>query len=233
MTPTRSPHASSPTRGLKILVIALVISNLGLGAFSFYLLRTLDARYSHLVEQSVPVLNDLQTLSARSVDVMRRTGATLLEAPLERHGELVQAGKRSLQLDRGLRLSLLKGEWPATAQAKEVLGRMGDSFDTIAAEVLRLVETKQIDAAKRYRDATLRPAFDEYLDTITQVADGLETESLRINGDYSVNSGAMARIVLGVGSWPVILLVGLLTVTALFVLALMLLFRGREMSDMP
>lgn len=214
-------------------MIALVISNLGLGAFSFYLLRTLDARYSHLVEQSVPVLNDLQTLSARSADVMLRTGTSLLEAPPERQGELVQAGKRSVQLDRGLRFSLLKDEWPPTARGKEILGPMGDSFDTIATEVLRLVETKQIDAAKKYRDGKLRPAFEQYLETITHVADGLETESLRINGDYSVNSGAMARIVLGVGSWPVILLAGLLTVTALFVLALMLLFRGREMSDMP
>jgi hypothetical protein len=43
----------------------------------------------------------------------------------------------------------------------------------------------------------------------------------------------MSTVLLGLAGWPVVLLVGLLLLTAIFVLVLMVLFRGREMSDMP
>lgn len=43
----------------------------------------------------------------------------------------------------------------------------------------------------------------------------------------------MSTVVLGCASWPVIVLVTLLVLTAVFVVVLMVLFRGREMSDGP
>src|SRR5205814_8803362 len=68
---------SSTLRQLKLLVVVLVLSNIGLGIFSFYLLRSVDRTYSDLIDRSVPVLNDLQTLTALAVRAMRGTHPTL------------------------------------------------------------------------------------------------------------------------------------------------------------
>ncbi|MEY4941254.1 MAG: hypothetical protein RIQ93_2989, partial [Verrucomicrobiota bacterium] len=62
-----------PLRQLKFLIVALTLSNMGLGLFSFFLLRSLNRDYSQLLGQSVSQLNRFQTLTARSVDAMRAT----------------------------------------------------------------------------------------------------------------------------------------------------------------
>ena len=45
--------------------------------------------------------------------------------------------------------------------------------------------------------------------------------------------GVLPSLLLGIASWPIVVLAGLLLLTALFVVVLMVLFRGREMSDTP
>lgn len=226
----RRPERS---RQLTWLVAILVISNVGLGFFSFYLLRTMDERYSALIGQSVPVLNDLQTLTARSVDVMRATGPTLLEAPAARHAELLQAGAKHVQVDRTLRSALLTAAWPALGQGKEGLAQAGDAFNAQAQELFRLVSAGEMVAARQFRDAMLRLSFERYMETITETADALKAESLRLNNDYSAKTGSMSRIVLGLSGWPVIAAGGLLLLTGILVLGLMFLFRGREMTEGP
>ena len=44
---------------------------------------------------------------------------------------------------------------------------------------------------------------------------------------------SFSTIMIGLASWPFLVIGGLLLVTGLFVLVLMLAFRGREMSDAP
>ena len=69
---------ASMLRQLKLLVMVLIISNVALGAYGFYLLRTIDRNYSALIDQSVPILNRLQTLTAGASDAMRSTNPDLL-----------------------------------------------------------------------------------------------------------------------------------------------------------
>jgi hypothetical protein len=58
---------SSAVRNLKLLDVVLLLSNVGLGVLSFFLLRAVDERYPDLLDHTVPLLNDLQTLTAKSV----------------------------------------------------------------------------------------------------------------------------------------------------------------------
>jgi len=111
--------------------------------------------------------------------------------------------------------------------------KSGEAFTTLSGRVLDLVAAGQLDEAKKFRDAQLRPAFDRYRIAITKAADAIEAVSLQANADFTEQTGSMSHVLLGVASWPVIVIVGLLLFTAAFVLGLMILFRGREMNDMP
>jgi hypothetical protein len=55
-----SSHENSMLRQLKVLVILLLLSNIALGAFGFYFLRRIDQRYSSLIVQAVPAMNQRQ-----------------------------------------------------------------------------------------------------------------------------------------------------------------------------
>lgn len=233
MTSPRSEHVAT-LRQLKLLVLVLVLSNLGLGGFSFYLLRTIDRNYTELISGTVPLLNDLQTLTAKSVDAMRETGSALFNAPPAERAAAVQHSEIALAGDRRLRAAILnRPRQPALDSSLAALKAAGENFTGTAGEVVRQFAAGEIDAANRLREEALRPAFARYLEAATKAADLLEAESLKKSHVLSAKTGSVANMMLGVASWPVVLLVGLLALTAVFVLVLMVLFRGREMSDMP
>ena len=147
------------------------------------------------------------------------------------------AGDRKLAVaeDRDIRVKLLATETLVAFGAKELaeLRATGDEFSRSAQEVLVSVSAGRVAEALRLREEVLRPAFDRYLAAMTKAADWLEASSLRENRVMSDTTGNMSTVVLVLASWPIILLLGILLLTAVFVLVLMILFRGREMSDMP
>ena len=156
-----SPHEQSATvRQLKLLVIVLVLSNVGLGVFSFYLLRTLDRRYTELFDHSVPVLNDLQTLTARAMQAMRATNPELFAAA-ERTAA-VQRANVSLAEDRDLRARILRTEWGGAEPRKAELRAAGEVFALLAAEVNGHHAAGRSAEAARLREADLRAAFDRF-----------------------------------------------------------------------
>lgn len=232
---TGSFHDQTTTlRQLKVLVAVLVLSNIGLGLFSVYLLRTLDRSYSDLIDHSVPALSNLQTLTAASAEALRGTGPTLFSATGGQRPAVLQHARAALDRDRDLRLRLLGSEsFSVAPDVRQELQAAGGAFRMSAVEVLNLVAAGQAAEAARVRENTLRPAFDRYLGAITKAADLLETDSLKANRKLTVKTSSRAVVLLGIASWPVIILGVLLLLTAVFVIVLMVLFRGREMSDMP
>lgn len=229
-----SSPAAAATRQLKILVVMLVVSNIGLGIFSFYLLQRLDRGYSELIERSVPLLNDLQTLTARSVDAMRVTGAGLLEADAAARAAAVQRARKILESERAFREKILRRDWlPASLAGQRESGKTGAAFSALAAEVVAAAANGDREAATRLRDAKLRPAFEDYQAALTHAADLLETESMRVNDDFSAHASSMSRVVLGLSGWPLIVLIALIAITVIFVAVLMFLFRGSGMHEAP
>jgi hypothetical protein len=229
-----SHEPSSTIRQLKLLVVVLVLSNIGLGIFGFYLLRSVDRTYSDLIDQSVPVLNDLQTLTALAVSGMRGTNPRLFTDTGGNREEIIEASRAALANDRALRNKLLQVEWVTGENAERAHFRVaGEAFSRTATQVLADYAAGEDPIGVRRRDDQLRPEFDRYLSAITRAADVLQAESSRQNSSLSARAGSVSTMVPGIASWPVILLLGLLTLTAIFVLVLMMLFRGREMNGLP
>jgi hypothetical protein len=225
---------NATVRQLKLLVVVLVLSNIGLGAFSFYQLREMDRRYSELFGRSIPILSDLQTLTAKAVAAMRGTRTDLFLESKVGTAAVAESARAGFAVDRSLRGKLLKAEWIAGGEMERAeFQAAGENFSRVSDEVIAAYAAGRTTAAAQLRDGRLRPAFERYLDAVTKLSDVVEEASVRANDAVSARTGNMSTVLLGLGSWPVVLLIGLLLLTAAFVVVLMVLFRGREISDTP
>lgn len=208
-----SQHAA--LRQLKILVIVLIVSNVGLGIFSVYLLRAVDRKYSVLIEQTVPSINELQTLTAWSVDAMRGTNPNLFQGSAGDAAVTAQRSRNTLEHERALRRHALQREWLVLKPAERTqMAETGEAFTHEALGVLQLFEGGRKAEAVQKRDGALRPAFDHYVQCLTKTADLLEAEGLRTSGNLAQQTGSMSHMMLGVATWPV-MVVGLFFLLAL------------------
>jgi hypothetical protein len=231
-----SPPGDQATtlRNLKVLVVLLVVSNILVGVLGVYLLRLVDRRYSELITLTVPVLNDLQTLTAKSVATMRSTNPIFFDNLGAQLESAIQRGQAQFDAERNLRAKLLAAQWlPASSAKRTEFQQAGDAFTRLGGEVLARYAAGQMAAASRLREETLRPAFERYQAAVTDISDVLFAESKLTSDDFTARTSHLTTIVLGVASWPVIVLIGLLMVTVAFVVAMMIAFRGKDLADTP
>lgn len=227
------PANGSKNKQLQLLVVVLVLSNLGLGGFSFYLLGALDREYSIVIGRSVPVLNSLQTLTAKAMEAMRATNPAQFGRQSDRAAAFVQQAGMQFTADREERVKALKPEWAGASLERNELQVTGDRFTLLGMEVLAHYNAGRVDEAVRLREGDLRVAFDRYIAAATKAADVLEVESTKINSDISARAGSVSSVVLGISTWPLILLLGILMMTVMLVLVLLMFFRGQEISVGP
>src|SRR4051812_31380710 len=144
-------HDQSATlRQLKLLVIVLVLSNIGLGVFSFYLLRKIDQSYSDLIDRSIPVLNDLQTVTAKAVRAMRGTNPQQLPGDPTGRMENMKNARAAFVEERQLRASLMKAEWLTNDDAsRKEFETAGALFARIGDQLLDKLEAGDTVTAAR------------------------------------------------------------------------------------
>jgi hypothetical protein len=225
-------HQTSSVRTLKVLVAVLVVSNLLTGLLSVYVLRKVDERYSHLITQSAPVMNDLQTLTATATWAMRRTDPFFFGPQPEKIAAATKSAQGAIDDDKNLRSALMKKEWiPSTESKREEVASAGQEFTVLAGKVVSLFSSRRDAEAVRVRESELRPAFERYQAVTTQVADVLLDETKRLSEDYSSETRFSSRLMLSIASWPVLLGAALLLATLVFVVSLLILFRVRESAD--
>ena len=212
----------------------LVLSNIGLGLFSFYLLRKVDRDYKELIGRSVPEMNDLQALTATAIQAMRSTNPLLFEGSAGKRAEALQLSRAAIEADRALRTKLLAaGQLTAQPADSGAFQQAGESFTRLVTDARQLLAAGQMAEAVRLREGGLRLAFERYVESTTKVADVLQDESLRASDDFSARTGSASRLVLGFASWPLLAVAGLLLVGALFLLVFLVLFRGRDLNEGP
>jgi hypothetical protein len=183
------------------------------------------------LNRSVPVLNDMQELTVRIVQAMRATNPAQIQGVVA-ESEMRARGQKSLAQERVLRERILASEWVASADAeRKELEIAANDFIRIATDVLNKFIAGDTTEATQLRDEHLRPAFDRYLFVVTRTSDVIESDSRQANSVATARTGNLSTVVLGIASWPLFLVAGVLLMTAIFVLLLMVLFRGREMTD--
>jgi len=223
-------HEKSAFRQLQIIVVLLIFSNIALGVLGYYYLRAIDRKYSVLIEQTVPTLNDMQTLTAVSVNALRSTNPVLFGETLQSRTQAAQQARDALERDRDLRNRILKRESFSRETAEWVdFQNSGEDFSQAAAEVVGLLEAGQTTDGQQRREQSLRPAFNRYVSATTKAADLLRAQSLRTSDIYTERTGSISKMMLGLGSWPVMIMGIFLMITAVFIIAVLLkvlVFRG-------
>ena len=229
-----SPDHAATLRRMNLLVVLLVVSNIATGVFSVYLLRSVDQRYSELVSQSVPALNDLRELMSDTVMAMRSTNPRSFTGPNANGPEALQTARSRLATVQKFRKETLQDAGFAADPAdRTAIQAMGEAFEQVAADLSRLYAAGNLAEAVRLREEKLLPAFDRYIAAMGKVADTVEARSLTTSKDYTTKTHSLSTIVLGVAGWPLIVMMGLLLLTVCFVVVLMFVFRGKELGDMP
>ncbi len=231
--PDRRDRASASVRNLKLLLLVLLVSNVGLGVLSFSLLRSVDQRYTELLERTVPLLNDLQTLTAKSVNAMRGTNP---DGVARAFGDPASLSRFHAMVgdDRALREKILSRPWPTDLiSGRDEIERVGQQFTQRCVETLDLQGKGDRVASLKIRDERLKPAFEDYLNTLTKVSDLVEANSDKVSEQFSGTASSFSKIVLGIGIWPIVAVGVLLVLTAVFLGVLMLAFRGKDLSEAP
>ena len=208
-------ESQAALRQLKIAVIVLIISNVGLGIFGVYLLHAVDRKYFTLISETVPSINELQTLTAWSIDAMRGTNPLLFKESTGDAALKVRQARDTTEHERDLRSRVLRRQLLLlTPVERAELEGAGDAFTSESLAVVQLFESGHNEEAMQKRDSSLRPAFDHYVRCLTKSADLLEVEGLRTSGTLREHTGSISHVMLGVATWPVIV-VGLFYLIAL------------------
>jgi hypothetical protein len=216
-------HDKSILRQLKIVIVLLVLSNIALGGFSFYFLRAIDRKYSDLIDRAVPTLNDMQTLTAVIGDAMRSTNPVLFGETSQSRTEGAQKARVAIERDRDLRDGILRRQWLTRDTDERVdFQNAGEEFTRAAAGVIGLLEAGQATDAHQRREQSLRPAFNRYVTTTTKAADVLETQSMKTSDLFTERTLSISKLMLGLGSWPVLIMGIFLAITAVFIIAVLL-----------
>jgi hypothetical protein len=209
-------------RKLKALVVVLIFSNLALGVFGFYYLRTVDHKYSDLINRAVPTLNDMQTLTASIMEAMRNINPSLHSNPPQ--AESTERARAALARARDLRTQILQREWLNDARERKILEQTGDAFDEKAKAVIDLLAAGKLDEATKLREQTVRPAFERYVAATTSAADAYQTQSLKTSSGLTERTLSVSKMMLGFASWPIVILSVVFLVTAALAAIVLFLF---------
>ncbi len=232
-SPVPSPQDdASVLRQLKLLVFLLLLSNVALGLFAFYFLRGIDRKYSTLIGDTIPTLNDLQELTVSTSEAMHGTNPAFMQASDGSQATFVQRGREALEREREMRERILSSPWFATNEVeRQNLRQVGETFDSGAKSVLDLLGTGKMEEATQERERSLRTDYERYVVKTRESTQRADSDSLHTSDMIALRTGSVSKLLLGLGSWPVIMLGLFLSIFTIFVVAVLLnVFLRREQS---
>lgn len=178
----------------------------------------------------MPILNSLQTLTAKAMEAMRATNPGIFGRQSDRAAAFVQQAGSNFNAERDERLKMLNAEWAGAAAERTELEVAGAKFTQIGTEVLAHYAAGRIEEATKLREGDLRVAFDRYIAAATKAADVLEIESTKLNSALSAKAGSVSSVLLGLATWPLILLLGIVLLALMLVVLFLTLFRSRDIG---
>lgn len=203
-----------------VLILALLASNLLVGVLSLLFLRSMDQRYAALFDRSVPLINNLRTLT-RELGAVQRLARRVSDPKNEAAWEalLPQMAEGS----KNARTHALEISGMATLKDSRHVASMADSgrdYDEKVSEFLRLVREEKLTEANHFNSEVLRPAYDRYMEAVDDVADFVEREGNGLRARYAQDSRLFGGFLLAVAGWPLLAAGGIVVVMAVLVIGL-------------
>jgi Four helix bundle sensory module for signal transduction len=203
------------------IIVSLLASNLVVGVLSLLFLRTVNERYATLFESSVPVINQLRTLTrdlgnvqrlARRVsDPANETDWRELLAQLDDSSD--RARVHALEISR---LELFRET--SHAAAITVLSR---EYDENVDRFLALVKSNKVADAVQFNAAELRPCYDRFQQALDRAAAFVERQGNDLRDQYAQDSRFFGGLLLALAGWPLLAVALGVVVMGLLIAALL------------
>ena len=200
------------------LVVGLLISNLGVGILSLFFLRSVNQRYALLFERSIPVVNNLRTLTRELGTVQRLARRVVDPASEPAWKELPPQMDDASTRSRAHALDISNAElFKGTTHASAIV-EMSRDYDGKARHFLELIQAGKLAEANHYNVEIMRPTYDNYQLTLDAAADFVESQGNNLRDRYTQDTRFFGGLLLAFAGWPVIA-----AGVAVFVLALLII----------
>lgn len=199
-------------RVLLFLTVLLLCSNLATALVAYLVIDRMDQRYLGQINAAVPGLHEVVLLAQDSTNT-HRAAANILIARNETESKLMierLAEARRKELDRITEV-FAKGP-PASGDPMEPLWNASRDYDRALDEFVAIYNSGNRDAALAFRLDKLRPIFDAYQNRQVAESARLNFEAMKTSGEITEQVKARQSLLLGFGSWPFIILIGMLVV---------------------
>jgi hypothetical protein len=203
-----------------VLILALLASNLLVGVLSLLFLRSMEQRYAQLFDRSVPLINNLRTLT-RELGAVQRLARRVSDPKNETAWEalLPQMAEGSRNA-RAHALEISSMDSLKDSRHVVALAGYGRTYDEKVKGFLALAQAEKIAEANRFNIEVLRPAYDEYMDALDDVANFVEREGNDLRDRYAADSRLFGGFLLAFAGWPLLAAGVIIVVMALLVIGL-------------
>jgi hypothetical protein len=210
------------------LVVGLLVSNLAVGILSLFFLRSVNQRYALLFERSIPVVNNLRTLT-RELGIVQRLARRMVdpaneakwkELPAQMDDASSRVRAHALDISNA---DLFKGT-PHVAAITD----MGRDYDAKVDHFIDLIHAGKLSEANHYNVEILLPTYDNFQVTLDAAADFIESQGSNLRDRYTQDTRFFGGLLLAFAGWPVIAAAGGVFVLALLIGTLLLTILAPE-----
>ena len=135
-----------------MLVVGLLIANLAVGILSQFFLRSVNQRYALLFERSIPVVNNLRTLT-RELGLVQRLARRVADPAHEPAWKELPAQMDDTSTRQGASPRSWRSAMPSCSRAPPHVGAivaMSRDYDTRVDHFLALIRTGKLAEANHY-----------------------------------------------------------------------------------
>jgi hypothetical protein len=203
-----------------VVFLALLASNLLIGVVSLLYLRSMEQRYASLFDRSVPLVNHLRTLTRELGSVQR-----LARRISDPHNEpawaelLPQMAEGSKRAHRHA-LEITGMDALDESQYAGVISQTGQDYDGKVEQFLAFARNGQIAEANQFNVDKLRPAYDQYMDTLDATGTFVERQGSDLRARYAQDSRLFGGFLLAFAGWPLLAVGIIIIVMSLLVIGL-------------
>jgi hypothetical protein len=227
-----SPNYTNVLRRLRLLGLALLVSNLFLGLYSVYLLQREDQKYAKLLTSSLPVIDRLRSMGRESGLAFRCIVVALVANDEITTVRAIGRAKAAITKENSLR---------ETVRSAPILASDGGLFSELDAaatdfehDARRLMERVKIDSSadeERFAIGDLSKAQDRYANATENVVSFIGSKTSSIKNSYHASMEAESVFVLGLASWPLVLGALVALATTVVLTSMLLLFGSRDANS--
>lgn len=203
-----------------VLILALLASNLLVGVLSLLFLRSMEQRYAALFDRSVPLINNLRTLT-RELGSVQRLARRISDPKNEAHWAalLPQMAEGSANAHQHTVEIMGMGSIQGSPHVA-VLTRASREYAEKVDQFLVLAKSERIAEANQFNIEVLRPAYDQYMDALDAAGNYVEREGADLRARYAEDSRLFGGFLLAFAGWPLLAAGVIIVVMALLVIGL-------------